>query len=138
MTLPVFLLPLVFLGLCASFPESTLEPGSPLPGPTPPIIPGDTSVSHNGYVTVDKKNGAKMFYWLFTPPNAGPDTDLIVWLQGGPGCSSLLGLTMENGPIKATPQGFKLNPYAWTSKYRVRRNKIKIFVNKIINHWENL
>jgi vitellogenic carboxypeptidase-like protein len=62
-----------------------------------------------------------------TKPNQQKNTttppffpQLIVWLQGGPGCSSLLGLMMENGPLRIQPDGTtKPNPYAWTNDYRV-------------------
>ena len=49
--------------------------------------------------------------------NELPITDLpLVWLNGGPGCSSLEGLTEENGPFyfpgnASTPTS---NPNSWT------------------------
>lgn len=52
-----------------------------------PIYPEDPALSGN-----------KMFYWFFDS-QANPDTDpLVIWLQGGPGCASTLGLFSENGP----------------------------------------
>ena len=56
---------------------------------------------------------------LVRPDIAGshnlPDS-VTVWLNGGPGCSSLTGLTYENGPLQfhyRTPVP-SLNPYSWT------------------------
>lgn len=41
-----------------------------------------------------------MFYWLF-PSRSNPDKDpLIIWLTGGPGCSSELAIFVENGPMR--------------------------------------
>ena len=43
-------------------------------------------------------NGAHLFYWMTESQN-DPKTDpLMIWLTGGPGCSSVLALFTENGP----------------------------------------
>lgn len=41
---------------------------------------------------------------------------MLVWLNGGPGCSSLDGLTSENGPLAfyANLTVPNENPYSWT------------------------
>jgi len=54
---------------------------------------------YSGFVTVDPQHGRALHYILIkaeTNPNTLP---LIVWYQGGPGCSGLLGLFLENGPF---------------------------------------
>ena len=44
---------------------------------------------------------------------------MTLWLQGGPGSSSMLGLFEINGPFSCTDDGaggtqLDLNPYAWS------------------------
>jgi carboxypeptidase C (cathepsin A) len=40
---------------------------------------------------------------------------LIIWFNGGPGCSSMLGFSTENGPytLKDDDNVFRKNDYAW-------------------------
>lgn len=68
-----------------------------------------------------KEDGAdkKLFYWLFEPGDAGAgdEVPLILWLNGGPGCSSMDGLWLENGPfrLKSGDNGWTIdvNDYSW-------------------------
>lgn len=62
-----------------------------------------------------------MFYWL-TESRGRPKTDpLILWLNGGPGCSSLEGLFAENGPFTPVNYGrsLLLDPYGWVNKVQI-------------------
>lgn len=69
----------------------------------------------SGYLNTGNSNH-KLFY-IFTPSQSEiPDKDpLVLWLHGGPGCSSLEAFLMEAGPVVTEKFGnnFKLNKYAW-------------------------
>ncbi|XP_037431179.1 serine carboxypeptidase-like 16 [Triticum dicoccoides] len=57
-----------------------------------------------GYVNVDEETGTELFYY-FVESERSPDTDpVVLWLTGGPRCSSLI--FYEVGPMK-----FVLAPY---------------------------
>ena len=61
---------------------------------------------------VNKTFGVHLFYWFFES-RSNPSTDpLVIWLTGGPGCSSELALFVENGPflLNVTTEPV-LNPY---------------------------
>lgn len=75
---------------------------------------------YSGYVTVNEQSGRALFYWLVeAPANRGPKSrPLVLWLNGGPGCSSIAyGASEEIGPFHIKPDGKTLysNPYAWNN-----------------------
>ncbi|KAL9663140.1 hypothetical protein QQ045_027979 [Rhodiola kirilowii] len=67
------------------------------------VDPSNASVAdlghHAGYYPIKHSYDAKMFYFFFE--SRGSNTDpVVIWLTGGPGCSSELALFYENGPFK--------------------------------------
>ena len=68
----------------------------------------------SGYLKTDIE-GNELFY-VFAPSQTSPSQDpLFLWLNGGPGCSSLYGFLGEIGPVTSPPfsNKFKLNEYSW-------------------------
>ncbi|KAF0717233.1 Aste57867_2419 [Aphanomyces stellatus] len=63
-------------------------------------------------------NGQKMFYWLVESQHAPADDPLVLWLNGGPGCSSVGGgFFTELGPfVVQADLSVKRNKYAWNRK----------------------
>jgi serine carboxypeptidase-like clade 2 len=84
-----------------------------LPGQPPNVA----FSQYSGYVTVNQARGRALFYWLVeAEPAAGPIAPLVLWLNGGPGCSSVgYGASEEVGPFRIRPDGktLYLNPNSW-------------------------
>ncbi|KAF9663816.1 hypothetical protein SADUNF_Sadunf17G0091300 [Salix dunnii] len=84
-------------------------------------LPGQPNVSFqqfSGYVTVNKVVGRALFYWLTEAVHDPLSKPLVVWLNGGPGCSSVAyGASEEIGPfrINKTASGLYLNKFSWNS-----------------------
>ncbi|KAK2043111.1 serine carboxypeptidase [Colletotrichum somersetense] len=58
------------------------------------------------------------FFWFFEARNNASTAPLALWLSGGPGCSSMLGLFQENGPCTFNKGGGAeptLNPNSWNN-----------------------
>ncbi|CAI5730278.1 unnamed protein product [Hyaloperonospora brassicae] len=70
----------------------------------------------SGYVQLPDTVDAHYFFWYFES-RRDPRTDpLVLWLTGGPGCSSMMALLAENGPCHVLPDlSTRLNPYSWTT-----------------------
>ncbi|KAH7655146.1 Peptidase S10 serine carboxypeptidase protein [Dioscorea alata] len=73
----------------------------------------------SGYITVNKENGRALFYWFFEAQTLPSKRPLLLWLNGGPGCSSVgYGAAVELGPLKVKRNGTGLeyNKYAWNKE----------------------
>lgn len=79
-------------------------------------IPGYTAHRwYSGYLEFDTGK----FHYVFFDSQRDPDNDpVVLWLNGGPGCSSLLGMVYENGPFvfEEGTSKFMINPYSWNLK----------------------
>jgi len=65
---------------------------------------------------LDLGNGDDMFYWLFNSRSKPSEDPLVIWLTGGPGCSSELALFYENGPYTINDDlSLKRNEFSWNS-----------------------
>ncbi|XP_010931783.1 serine carboxypeptidase-like 26 isoform X2 [Elaeis guineensis] len=87
------------------------------------ILPGQPkgpSLSHfSGYITVNRENGRALFYWFFEAQTEPFKRPLLLWLNGGPGCSSIgYGAAVELGPLRVKRYGTELefNRYAWNKE----------------------
>ncbi|KAI8916377.1 Alpha/Beta hydrolase protein [Gorgonomyces haynaldii] len=87
----------------------------------------DTVTDASGYLDIDKNN--HLFFWFFESRNQPLEDPLILWLNGGPGCSSLLGLLGELGPCRVDPSGnfTKINPWSWNNNASI------IFLDQPVN-----
>ncbi|KAF9516920.1 hypothetical protein BS47DRAFT_1375810 [Hydnum rufescens UP504] len=77
-----------------------------------------TVKAYSGYIDADY--GTKHLFFYFFESRGDPDKDdVLMWINGGPGCSSSLGLFMELGPCSVlhppSGNGTKWNPYSWNA-----------------------
>ncbi|KAK4449805.1 Alpha/Beta hydrolase protein, partial [Podospora aff. communis PSN243] len=66
---------------------------------------------------VNVSEGNSVFYWFFESKHQ-PETDpVIVWIDGGPGISSMMGLFLQAGPCRVQPGANTTiaNPHSWTN-----------------------
>jgi carboxypeptidase C (cathepsin A) len=74
---------------------------------------------YSGYLDV---NASKSLHYVLVESQDKPDTDpLLIWFNGGPGCSSMLGFMQEHGPciIDDGETELKENPYPWNLRANV-------------------
>lgn len=70
---------------------------------------------YSGLMPIDSNDTSRGLFFVFKPRDGDPVDDLTIWLNGGPGCSSLEGWFQENGPIIWQPSTYVpvANPYSW-------------------------
>lgn len=84
-----------------------------------PEVDFDIGESYAGLLPISsqKNESRQLYFWYFPSSNPAADEEITIWLNGGPGCSSLEGLFQENGPVlwqygtrKPVP-----NPWTWVN-----------------------
>lgn len=84
-----------------------------------PRLPGQPDVGfrqYAGYVTVDEKAGRSLFYYFTEADGDADKKPLTLWLNGGPGCSSVGGGAFtELGPFypRGDARSLRLNKKSW-------------------------
>ncbi|KAF9979025.1 hypothetical protein BGZ73_007126 [Actinomortierella ambigua] len=74
---------------------------------------------YSGYLDVSPTK--HFFFWFFESRHQPKTDPLVMWLNGGPGCSSFLGLLMELGPCQVNEKGDGtiFNPHSWNANASV-------------------
>ena len=77
------------------------------------------SKQYSGYLTFGPNNRKHIHYWYVESTGKDPaasTTPTVLWMNGGPGCSSLDGWYYEHGPFRGSPSDPKklvTNPASW-------------------------
>ncbi|RLN46598.1 hypothetical protein BBI17_008051 [Phytophthora kernoviae] len=80
----------------------------------------DHTRNEAGYIKLSNKQDDHYFYWYFESRKTPATDPLVLWLSGGPGCSSLLTLLSENGPCFVKEDlTTEINPNSWNSEANV-------------------
>ncbi|KAF2635776.1 alpha/beta-hydrolase [Massarina eburnea CBS 473.64] len=90
-------------GTAGAIPEVNFDIGESYAG----LLPISSAANETG----------ELYFWFFPSSNPSAADEITIWLNGGPGCSSLEGFLQENGPISwqyGTPRPV-YNPWNWAN-----------------------
>ena len=74
----------------------------------------DTYGAFSGYLNIPDTT-KQIHYLFFEAQNDSENAPVLIWFNGGPGCSSMLGFMQENGPFRIESGGTKFHPdeFSW-------------------------
>ncbi|KAJ3695274.1 hypothetical protein LUZ60_000651 [Juncus effusus] len=88
------------------------------------LYPKQARPTKSGYLPISLNSSSSLFYAFYEagqPVSSLEDTPLLLWLQGGPGCSSMLGNLFELGPWLLSPNSTSpvlyQNPFSWNRHF---------------------
>ncbi|KAJ4292380.1 Cell death protease [Kalmusia sp. IMI 367209] len=80
-----------------------------LPGAPEPLLK-----MHAGHIEVDPEHNGNLFFWHYQNRHIANKQRTVIWLNGGPGCSSMDGALMEIGPYRVREGGkLEYNNGSW-------------------------
>ena len=103
----------LFLGVALAAPIEELVP----------VMPGVAQMTfglYSGHLPL--ADGAKSIHYLLAESQSDRTKDpLVIWFNGGPGCSSMLAFLQEHGPYLLDDGAvtFRENPYSWNNEANV-------------------
>ncbi|KAJ1385205.1 Serine carboxypeptidase, serine active site [Sesbania bispinosa] len=113
----LFVKKLVFFCFCIIQSSLSLSDTSPSVSKSTYVFPKEALPSKSGYLPVSPTSSSSIFYTFYEAQNSTSplsQTPLLIWLQGGPGCSSMIGNFYELGPWRVTNSlTLQPNPGAW-------------------------
>jgi len=66
------------------------------------------------HLEVNEEHNGNLFFWHFQNRHIANSQRTVIWLNGGPGCSSMDGALMEIGPYRLTDEGqLRYNDGSW-------------------------
>ncbi|KAH7094560.1 Alpha/Beta hydrolase protein [Paraphoma chrysanthemicola] len=69
---------------------------------------------HAGHIEVDAAHNSNLFFWHYQNRHIADRQRTVLWLNGGPGCSSMDGAMMEVGPYRVREGGnLEYNNGSW-------------------------
>ena len=71
-----------------------------------PDVDFDIGEMYSGLIPIDYSNTSEALFFVFQPTVGEPVDEVTIWLNGGPGCSSLEGFFQENGLFTWLPGTF--------------------------------
>ncbi|KAG0297304.1 Cell death protease [Linnemannia gamsii] len=66
-----------------------------------------------GHIALDPEQANNLFFWLVASRQPQKSQKLVIWLNGGPGCSSADGYFLETGPLRWVDKKLTINKGGW-------------------------
>lgn len=85
---------------------------------------GSRDETYAGYMPIDFEDNSEGSFFFWMAKERKKKDRVLIWLNGGPGCSSMLGMLSEHGPfnLKDGPNrtyALQYNPYSWNEEAHV-------------------
>ncbi|OQE20012.1 hypothetical protein PENSTE_c014G04437 [Penicillium steckii] len=82
-----------------------------------PDVPFDIGEMYSGLMPIDMSNTSRALFFIYQPKLGEPVDEVTIWLNGGPGCSSMESFLQETGRFLWQPGTYAPveNPYSWVN-----------------------